>query len=153
MMQENLHYRPRIGVSKLTYMTKSERISQALLAKYRKKDGTINYSAASRDTGISRQNLMNWSKGYVNDIQDEFLMTLAEKTGHEPRWLSVGTGQRYSAIVDATTIAGEGVEELTTAYIPEDDTNITKIRALPPRIQEILGTLADEISVTLKARH
>ena len=68
------------------------RLKTALLSKYVKQDGTINYSAAHKELKVSRQALMDWTKGRVDDMRISNVLRIEEKTGYAFEWIATGRG-------------------------------------------------------------
>jgi len=69
-------------------MNLQEKITSAILSKFKKKDGTINYSAAAKELDVSRQAVMGWAKGSVNanEIKIENLIKIADVTEKPVEW-------------------------------------------------------------------
>ena len=69
-------------------MNLKDKIKTSLLDVFRKQDGTINYSSASKSIGVSRQAIMGWCNGTVNvyEIKLENLLKTAKATKRPIEW-------------------------------------------------------------------
>ena len=76
-------------------MKLNERIKEALLSKFKKKNGSINIMAASKSIGVSRQAIMYWLNSETVELAPKNLKKLESATGYKTEWIAYERGNKY----------------------------------------------------------
>ena len=75
-------------------MKLNERIKEALLSKFKKKDGSINIMAASKSIGVSRQAIMYWLDGETVELAPKNIKKLEAATDYKTEWIAYERGNK-----------------------------------------------------------